>query len=175
LKNASVYRQGKTTPNEFIQENYNYYRTLTDYDIWMLIRDFAMNHKDELDSANKIAKRIYQRKVHYSFRFEETSVGAVSSIVERIKKDLSLEDWQIFVTENDTTAYEAQDDPILIVDEIQGVHRIQKYSYLLSMLGDKHEKEGYLAIDLDLWDSQSDDLRKRLKKYIPFVESKEPE
>lgn len=166
LKNADDYRQGKVSKDGFMYENFQYYKILTDYDIWMLIRDFAGDSEGSV--AYKIAQRIYQRKIHHSFRFEETCLGAVDSIVECIKKDLDISNWQIFTIKNDVLSYEAQEDPILVVDDNKAVHRIQKYSYLLSNLGDKYERESYLVIDIDFFEEHKDTLKKEFKKYISF-------
>lgn len=168
LKNANIYRQGKITEDDFIQENFNYYKTLTDYDIWMLVRDFAIDSEKNAN-ANKIAQRIYQRKFHYSFRFEATCLGTVSSVVKNIKKELNiLSDWQIFIIDQNVISYEPQEDPILIVDENNEVHRIQKYSYLLNIIGDKEEKDNYLAIDIDLFCKHKKYLKDKLKNYISW-------
>lgn len=163
--------------SDFIEANFDYYKNLTDYDIWMLIRDFATPCKlpaasynaIEIQTAQQIAQRIYARKAHQLFHFDAAYIHEVNAVVNQLIQENQLETWQLFMSENQVKSYEAQEDPILVLDEKSKKYlEIQAYSDLLRHMADKPEKESYLAIDHAIGDDKNRLVRDKFKKYIDF-------
>jgi hypothetical protein len=171
---------GQKTPDEcisdFIEANFDYYKNLTDYDIWMLIRDFstpcklpAASDAVEIQTAQQIAQRIYARKAHRLFHFDAAYIHEVNARVSQLIQENQLETWQLFMSENQVKSYEAQEDPILVLDEKSKKSlEIQAYSDLLRHMADKPEKESYLAIDHGIWNDKNRLIRDTFKPYIDF-------
>ncbi|MFI4984346.1 MAG: HD domain-containing protein [Rickettsiales bacterium] len=171
LTNVGGYNK-TTNKDAFINENYSYYKTLTDYDIWTLIRDISRGDpsiiKDSNLDAFKLAKILYNRDLHKNFYFPATSLDAVEFIVKEVRDKLELKEWELFSIENKVCPYDASKDPILVRDDYDRIFRIQEYSDLLKSIGDKVEKEGILAISRALWDKHGAKMTKDFSKYIFF-------
>ena len=168
------YRDSKDiSPKDFVCENYQEYKTLVDYDMWALLRDFERDGGD----ASKMAQKIVERKPHKTFEFSASCEGAVSSILEKWLNDKDISEWRAFIIRGNTKSYESNDDPILIMDDKDNntVYRIQRYSELLRFIGDKSEKKLYLALDEEILSTKlGDSLSKVLRKYIPSLEGRYP-
>jgi uncharacterized protein len=151
LKNLYVFRNSNTAKEAFINENYDFYKKLTDYDIWMVIRDLSNLRDVEIPKEAKelasIAKKIYGRNLNKCVRFDTTVKDEASKIIEDFKKSNHLYDWQIFIAEKQVRSYDSEEDPILIKDVNGRIDTIDKYSKLLEGIQDQTEKESFLAID----------------------------
>ena len=166
LIHAFEYKHSSLERELFIQKNFQHYKDLTDYDIWMLIRDFS--NLDDTHDCSKIAQRIYRRKIHRCFPFQEAYTQPVKLMIEKLKTENNFEAWKIFITENRVTSYESEKDPILVIDEAKNVSNIECYSDILKNLRDKQEKEIYLAVDYEIWFHQEKMIREQFKKYVIF-------
>ncbi len=141
----------------------------------MLIRDFSNHRENNSKSFFQIANRIYKRKIHYSFRFPANALVSVESIVENLTKKsakncVGFKNWELFTTKNVIQSYESDESPLLIHDEAGRILNIKEYSDLLTIISDKTEKEGYLAVDIEAWENHKKLIKDEFSKYVVFPE-----
>ena len=167
LKNAGQYIiDGEK--NKFINDNYSYYSSLTDYDLWMLIRDTQENG-DKNNDIYKISENIYSRKVPRLYYLRESSKDAVESIIDELRENNMFKNWEVFLTNNKIKPYDSKDGKIFIFDENSNrVNDIPEYSRILDILNEKYESEICLAIDVNMDENKRKSIIDKLKKYVDF-------
>lgn len=167
FSNVEKYTSELGSKEMFINNNFDYYSSLTDNDIWTLIRDLSEVTDDDSNIAASIAKVIYTRKLHHNLHFSNNVSGAVEKIIEDIRKKLELNEWELFVVNKSVMQYESNKDPIL-VDNKGIVSRIQQHSDLLKLMSDKEEWTNGIAISVELWsdEKKKDYINKQLNDYI---------
>lgn len=170
LKNTVAFRNDETDKQQFVSHNFPYYKHMTDYDIWTLIRDFAHEAPHNPASVFQIAHRIYNRNLPFSFKFPDSYGQEVMAAIQEIKDICSLRDcgWQIFTTDSDVTVYETHEDPILIVDEWGTTLSLTHYSDLMTHFTDCREQESYIAIDQEIWMSHGETIKGKLEAWVSF-------
>tara|TARA_A100000171_G_C2135729_1_gene150065 strand:- start:2469 stop:3842 length:1374 start_codon:yes stop_codon:yes gene_type:complete len=162
LVNAANFREGRITREKFLDLSFGYYKELTDYDVWMLIRDKALEGKNR--TSNQIAKKIYERSLHKTFPFDKKYLDAV----KYISKKLPYDNWQVFVLDNEFRTYTESKNLIYVKKNNGKISSLQGQSSLVANLTNKSETLHYLCIDPNLL--SSDNQKKKIKecffKYI---------
>lgn len=176
LVNVHIFRNdSKYTKISFICDNYRYYKILNDNDVWMMINYLARDEKLEISFTNieifELAKNLCERKLHKMFRIDPDCIGAVSSIIQNMKKRNNFAyEWELFVVETKNDSYDKFEDPILVANDADQIFRIQKFSPILNQLSIL--KEHHLAISQRIWEIKKDEIKKSdLSKYIHFPEN----
>lgn len=153
---------------DFITENFQYYKTIIDYDIWILIRDIAIDSEQESNPCYKIAKKIYITEIHKSFKFQNIYLKNIEDLLKAAIFNSFCFYWEIFVTENSVISYKSDNEPIFILDSNNKITRIEDYSMILRTLENKQEKEFYLSIDNHMWENKKDEIIKIFGAYVEF-------
>jgi HD superfamily phosphohydrolase len=165
LSACQLFHNGDYSAAQFMTENFCHYRRLTDYDIWMLIRDFSQL---ELTHASvSLAKKLYRREGHVCF-FIHGYVDVVKTKLTELQIALKLANWQVFVTENRVQSYAPEQDPILVVDNTGRVLTLESCSDLLRAISGKQETEAFIAIDPVIWQQHQTMIISLLEDYVNF-------
>jgi hypothetical protein len=169
-----------TDKEKFISENFEYYKTLVDYDIWMLIRDFSIKaektNSPAIEEIRVISQRIYERKLHDCYKLEASSISIVKAIMDEFIAEKGIPSWKVFITDNQIKLYDSDDkEAILIQDNVKNiasitfpstVRKLTYYSHLVDMVRDQEESQYYLAIDTYLDDKLKTQLAQKMVPYI---------
>ncbi|GAB4276608.1 MAG: hypothetical protein Tsb0018_07600 [Opitutales bacterium] len=153
----------KEARKDFITENYKYYKNLTDYDVWMLVRDFAVcscKSKGPIVDLNAIARAIYNRDLHRAYPIKNKKYSKVSKKIQ--KKGY---DWRVIPLELKVKAYDISKDPIWVQTVASSGKRkhadLVKKSSLLSGISKKRKtKTAWLMV----YDNKDKSVINKLKK-----------
>jgi hypothetical protein len=162
---CQLFHNGDYSAQQFMAENFCHYRRLTDYDIWMMIRDFSQLEIQH--PSVTIAKKLYRREGHVCF-FIHGYVDVVKTKLAELQSDLKLADWHVFTTENRVQSYAPEQDPILVVDNTGRVLTLESCSDLLRAISGKQETEAFIAIDPFVWQQARTKIIPLLEDYVNF-------
>lgn len=154
----------KIDKHEFIQNNYPYYSSLTDHNIWELIKNCQ---QDDENSAlyRRLASKIYKRDIPKSYPIKKGQKEVVNSIISELKNP-TIDEGQLFTTENVSLPYNIEDDKIRVKTKGSYAKNITEYSTLLT---GQPEEEYFLAIyENELNSNKIKHIKKELKDYVSF-------
>lgn len=163
--NAAI--QQAKNPDElkqnFIQINYANYKELCDYDVFALIKQLA-DFSDE-NPATQIAKRLQFRKMPKILRLDYVDLSVVADRLTAFKRKHKddYQDWQLMLIETPHQSYSGEDDPILVVNELNDINPISEFSFMLNAISDKLEHVAFLSVDYAI---ANDDAIKALVKEL---------
>lgn len=149
-KNGDDEGDFKKHTDSFIENNYCYYKNLTDLDIWSAIRISADAGKGDI---RKIATRFTKRRLPKVCPINPAKLEPVSYW---FKKEFPADNWQVAILQPKVRAYAALKDPILMLEGDHTTRDFGDKSPALRPLADKDEKVAYLMVD----DSQGELPRK---------------
>ena len=145
-KNKDKYKQ------DFLQQNYTYYKELCDYDIFMIIK-LLSEMKDDHPAAC-IAKRIQFRQMPKIVRLDHIKLTAAEPLITEFKQQHAFQDWQINLIKTPHQSYKVEADPILVVNEQNIVKPINEISLMISAMSDKYEHTAFLCIDKEIFNDK---------------------
>ena len=146
LKSASI--SGKDTlKKQFIEENYENYKELCDYDVFALIKQ--LSQMCDSHPAVQIASRLQHRKMPKTVRLDYRSLHVAEAELEEFKRKHhnKYEDWQLRILKSPHQSYSGEDDPILVVNEQGDVNPISAYSIMIDAISNKLEHVAFLSVD----------------------------
>lgn len=149
LKNYFEYKNNNSssnsTTNNFIDENYNLYKNLTDDDITIQLK--IMNELNHNSKACKIAYYLLNRHLPNCFSIDKEKYKNISIIVNNFKEKLSDNDkWKINLEKFNIQTYKSNSDPIYVTENSNLVNILDK-SDILNFHVDKDENKYILYID----------------------------
>ncbi len=131
---------------KFIKQNYQDYKELCDYDVFMAVKLLSEMHEDH--PAIHLAKRIQQRQMPKIIRLDQVKMNIMDSIIAEFKNTHhDIADWQINLIQTPHQSYQIEQDPILVVNEQSVVKPINEISLMISAISDKYEHTAFLCID----------------------------
>lgn len=139
-----------THKKNFLQKNYDHYKELCDYDIFMVIRLLSEMKDDH--PATCIAKRIQHRQMPKIVRLSHAKIPTFEPIIHDFKQSHKndFQDWQITLIQTPHQSYKVEADPILVVNEQNMVQPINEISLMISAISDKYEHTAFLCIDKEI-------------------------
>jgi HD superfamily phosphohydrolase len=130
---------------KFINVSFEYYRVITDDDVWSIINYFSAQKINNV--CYEIAERLLTRNLPYSYLLNPAREHEISKIVESFKSELSVnERWKIHIGKLDLTSYITNKEPIYILDGTCVMDTLHESS-LLNLLSNRSESRYYLYID----------------------------
>jgi len=130
-------------PKEFIQENFSFYKSLTDHDVVNAYQTLAREYGD--DDLSQMARVLYFRKLpktysvqHYEYVERETSAY-------RLQKGWPT--WRIGVNQPTTKLYNSSAEMIYIAESNRDLKNLSDVSPIINALSDVQEKSDYLYVD----------------------------
>jgi HD superfamily phosphohydrolase len=149
LKRSAQLTSGSQSIEAFMQESFEIYATLTDFDIWQAARTLA--EKQDQSKCRQIAYRLFNRKLPKCFPIRpECFEGASYIINEHSKCFGELNSWKIGIHKNQLNTYKSEKNPILVREESGSIYSIESSSRFLSAFTDAVETNPFLWIDVDL-------------------------
>lgn len=139
-----------TIKAQFLSENFQYYQSLCDYDIFSGIELLAaLNDKSDIA---ELAKRLHQRHMPKVVRIDYGRYEEVATVVADFKARHRHEyaDWQMMLIQLPHQSYSGEEDPILVSESYRDIQSIERYSLILSGMSDKFEHVAFLAIDKNI-------------------------
>lgn len=135
---------------QFLLANYADYKELCDYDIFAVVKILAAmgsNHP-----AVQIAKRIHERRPPKIVRLDGMNIAKVEENLATFKDQHrdSIQDWQVMLIKSPHQSYSIEDDPILVVNDLGQVKKINEMSVLISAISDRYENTAFLAVDVGI-------------------------
>jgi HD superfamily phosphohydrolase len=132
---------------EFIEQNYQNYKELCDYDVFSVIRQLAEINDDS--SCCEIAARLQERRMPHIARLNNEALQVIEAEVRTFKSQHKNEfqDWQIMLIQTPHRSYSGEDDPILVVNEHGDVSTISDFSFMINAISDRLEHILFLAVD----------------------------
>lgn len=143
----------ETIKHRFLEENYSVYKELSDYDIFICVKQLA-----ELDSehpAVQIAKRLQYRHMPKIVRFDHTDTSSIEALLNDFKQSErdTIQDWQLALIKSPHQSYNVDEDPILIQNEHGLVKPLSEISLMINAIGDKYEQTAFLCIDKTIYET----------------------
>lgn len=132
---------------KFIENNYQDYRELCDYDVFALIKELASMKEDH--PAVQIATRLQNRMMPRIIRLDHADLEQVEQELREFKSKnhKQYQDWQVTLMQNPHRSYSGEDDPILVLDEHDNVKPLNAYSFMINAMSDQMEHVAFLFID----------------------------
>lgn len=150
-QSLQAHKNQKTKMHElkhaFLTANYQYYKNLCDYDVYLCIEELAAeNLPSEL--AN-IAKRIHHRIMPKIVPIDYARMSQIAARLAEFKQQHhnDFSDWQLMLIEEPHQSYSRCEDPILVLNENKEIKPIEQYSFMLSAISDHFEHVAFLSID----------------------------
>ena len=144
--------------NNFIKEGFEFYKEITDDDIWICMRTL----KDSVSKSGKIAKKLLMRELPKCYQLDAGRIDKAKEIIN-VYIDKLEDRWKIYVDNLNFEAYKSKKCPIFI-DESTAGSDINYESGILNHLSDKSEVTDFLYIDKSITDSDSHSLLYKLNK-----------
>jgi uncharacterized protein len=140
-------KQVDTMRHQFLEDNFQNYRDLCDYDVFMLIKQLA--DMRDLHPAVQIADRLQYRKMPKIVRLDNADMDAVEKELQQFKSQhhKQYQDWQLTLLQTPHRSYSGEYDPILVLNEQGEVKTIDQYSIMIDALSDRLENVAFLFID----------------------------
>lgn len=135
-----------TAKREFLEQNYENYKDLCDYDVFALIKQLSTLHDKQ--PAVQIASRLQHRKMPKIVKLETTNISKIENELQAFKQqNQTYQDWQLMLIKTPHRAYSGEDDPILVVNEQGEINPIGKFSFMIKAISDRLEHGIFLCID----------------------------
>lgn len=131
----------------FLEENYQYYKALCDYDVFLCIEKLAS--VENKSPVSQIARRLHQRIMPKIVRVDHESFDKAAHLIDdfKLKHRDAFADWQLMLIQTPHQSYSGEEDPILVFNEYNEIKPIEYYSFMLSAISNKLEHVAFLAID----------------------------
>ncbi len=147
LMAANQYNFSTATREQFIEENFENYKALCDYDVFSLIKilaDMEDNHP-----AVQIATRLQYRMMPKIVRLDTAEMKLVRRELKEFQAKYRdrYQDWQVTLLQTPHRSYSGEDDPILVINEQGVIKSIDEYSIMIDALSDRLENVAFLSID----------------------------
>lgn len=146
LSTASSKQDVEALKHKFLDENYQNYKDLCDYDVFQLIKQLADMQDDH--PAVQIAACLQYRIMPKIVRLDYADLDAVKNELQQFKsKHHEYQDWQLTLLQTPHRSYSGEYDPILVLNEQGEVKPIDEYSIMIDALSDRLENVAFLFID----------------------------
>lgn len=131
----------------FLQQHYQNYKELYDFDVFSLIRKLV-ELKDK-HPAIQLAERVQYRHMPKILRLDNYDLAVIKEEIEDFKqKNRKIyQDWQITFIQTPQRSYSGEDDPIYVINENGETIPIHNYSEIINAMSDKYEHVAFLGID----------------------------
>lgn len=130
----------------FLEQNYENYKELCDYDVFALIKQLSQLCDDE--PAVQIASRLQHRKMPRIVRLDHVDLhGVEKELLEFKKANKHYQDWQLMLIKTPHRSYSGEDDPILVVNEQGAINPIGNFSFMINAISDRLEHVAFLCVD----------------------------
>ncbi|MEO8402367.1 MAG: HD domain-containing protein [Gammaproteobacteria bacterium] len=145
-----------TTPNveslkqQFLEENFNDYKELCDYDVFSIVRMLA--HTNNPHAAAQIAKRLQNRHMPKIVRLDDIDLESAENEIANFREahQQTIQNWQFALIKTPHQAYSLEDDPILIATEQGTIKPLNEMSLIINAISDKAEHTAFLCIDSEI-------------------------
>jgi len=150
--------QGKKvekSKDNFIQNNYDLYKKLCDYDILALIRHLANLEHD--NSTVMLAKRLQHRVLPKILYVHEKDIKHVGEIIQHFKEKnkKQVRNWQVNLLQLPHLSYAVNKDPILVRDFAGKINYLHDNSMMIGAISDKYESSYLVVIDAQILEQPS--------------------
>lgn len=137
---------------DFMQNNYDLYKKLCDYDILALIRHLANLEHD--DSTVMLAKRLQYRILPKILYIHEKDIKRVDEIIQKFKdkNKKQVRAWQVNLLQLPHLSYAINKDPILVRDFAGKINYLHDNSMMIGAISDKYESSYLVVIDAQILD-----------------------
>lgn len=134
----------------FLKNNYEFYKTLYDYDVFSVLRECAQMNFDH--PAILLAKRIQTRALPKAIAIRSEHHQQAKNLIDKVKKENTkkIADWQLRLFNLPHQSYQAEHDPILMRDESGKVKHLHERSFILSALSDRWENLSFICLDQEI-------------------------
>lgn len=150
---------------QFLEQHYQHYKELCDYDVFALIKQ--LSELADKHPAVQIAVRLQRRIMPVIVRLESADLAATEVTLREFKKkhQKDIQDWQLMLVQTPHQSYSGDDDPILVVSEHGHIHPISECSFMIEALSNKLEHIDFLCVDNSIAeDSRVMSLIRQLKE-----------
>lgn len=155
-RNADAFKQ------EFIEQNYQTYKELCDYDVFALIKQLA--EINDSSPCCEMAVRLQRREMPKIIMLNHAELPVIENELKTFKAGLrdTIQDWQLMLIQTPHRSYSGEDDPILVLSEQGEIRPISDYSFMINAISDRLEHVAFLAIDYTI--AEESHLKHFIKK-----------
>ncbi len=134
----------------FLEENYQNYKELCDYDVIAMIKMLA--ESNDTHEASEIAKRLHYRRMPKIIRLDSIDIIIAEKMITEFKKTQAnkIATWQFALIKTPHQAYSVDADPILIANAQGKVTPLNQLSLMINAISDKSEHTAFLCIDHEI-------------------------
>lgn len=157
-------RNAEEFKREFIEQNYQGYKELCDYDVFSLIKQLA--EINDSTACCEMAVRLQQRRMPKIVRLDHAELNSIENELREFKSvhRNDFQDWQIMLIQTPHRSYSGEDDPILVLNENGEIRPISEFSFMINAISDRLEHIAFLAVDVKIAeDTRVDTLMKKLQ------------
>lgn len=151
----------KEEKGKFINKAFQYYKNITDDDVWFYIKNLANKAKDQKSFV--IASRLMKRELPDYYQLNPSRIAKATMIVSEEIDNLKKNDrWMIHLDTLDFVSYKRDKEPIYVKEGESGCD-IYHESTILNLLSDRNEETHYLYLDKYLNEKKRNRLLSALK------------
>jgi hypothetical protein len=147
------FNSGNKDKKVFLENHYQTYKELCDYDVFAVIKTLA--EMQEEHACIDIAKRLQTRCMPKIIRLDPKKSSDILAHLENFKEKNHIPDWQIAFITIPHQSYTFSEDPILIIDEREKIKPLNEMSRMIHAMGDQLEEMAFLAIDKSLFENKT--------------------
>lgn len=152
--------QGAKNKSDFLRENYTLYRSLCDYDVYLLIQKIAQDQNHHLQP---LASRIAQRVMPKNYKLYRLEQSEAEKALSRFKEENpEILDWQIGLIKSPHQSYRVE-EPIYVINDRGETKPISDYSLIIQALSEIKEEIAFIYVDRPLLN------HKKVKAFIEQI------
>ncbi len=159
---VNQFNKSNQTSENFVEENYDIYKELCDYDIFTLIQTLATQSSNNISTA--LAKRLHLREMPKIFRLDQVDLHQIEQLLAEFKHaHPAIADWQLALIKTPHQSYLLEHDPILIINENRMINSLDEISLMINAMGNKLENSAFVCIDKVIFNNT--EIQNLLKKF----------
>ena len=124
------------TQMEFVKNKFDYYKNLTDNDIWFSIQGIIHNKMNHIEDLYELSIAIYYRSIPQVLD-QLVKQDMDSERIHHIIKKHNLKPWDLFLEGSSILTYENRIDPIYIIDRDYNIQTLEQVSPLMAKLANE--------------------------------------
>ena len=160
-KSFDIHPKNAQSRDKFIDTTFDYYKFLTDYDIWCSMRGICDKKRGnkQLKRLSHIASCFIERKSPKMICIRNEHVDQVKNKIEEYRKLHKLEEYQVKLIHQKLTTYESKNEKsIYVFTEDKRNIDIRHFSDILSRIRGQPEERYFVRVDRKLCPDENKEL-----------------
>ncbi len=137
----------KDTKREFMQSSFKYYKILSDFDIYYLIR-YICTHSDDFNESPDLlalAKILYYRDIPHCVSIKAEKVNDLKNEIDNLVKNDRINPWEIGLFKEQSIFYNHKVNPIYVSSEGK-IEKLEHISEIVKNMSNDTKERHFLYV-----------------------------